>query len=102
MKLEHAEIIGIVRKTFTKFVKINNIRPEAYNAVKMLSNKHALTNIIKESFPFYDEMEETALLEEITQSAESLINRHVMLSDYEKQQLRDVTKECFDDVTKDI
>lgn len=102
MKLEYTEIIGIVRKTFTKFVKINNIRPELCNEVKRLSNPIALTNIIKESFPFYDEMEETALLEEITQSVERLINRRVILSDYEKQQLRDVTKECFDDVIKGI
>lgn len=102
MKLDYTEIIEIVRKTFTKFVKINNIRPELCDEVKRLSNPIALTNITKESFSFCDDMEETALLEEITQSVERLINRRVMLSDYEKQQLRDVTKECFDDVIKGI
>ena len=102
MKLDYTEIIEIVRKTFTKFVKINNIRPELCDEVKRLSNPIALTNITKERFSFCDDMEETALLEEITQSVERLINRRVMLSDYEKQQLRDVTKECFDDVIKGI
>lgn len=102
MKLSCAEMFEIVCRTLTKFEKINNITPEAYNAVKMLSNKLALNNIIKENFSFYDDMEEDILLEEITKSAEKLINTQVKLSDYEIHQLRGITKECFDDVIKDI
>ena len=53
MKLGYAEIIEIVSKSLSKFIKIKDISPEVHAQVSRLSNKTALSNIIKENFAFF-------------------------------------------------
>ncbi len=102
MKLEYAEIIEIVSKSLSKFIKINNISQEVYAQVLRLSNKTALSNIVKENFSFNDDVDKYVLLNEFVNNIERLISSHATMSDYESDLLRDIIENSFNDVTRDL
>lgn len=102
MKLEYAEIIEIVSKSLSKFIKINDISPEVHAQVLRLSNKTALTNIVKENFSFNDNVDKYVLLNEFINNIERLISSHATMSDYESDLLRDIIENSFNDVTRDL
>lgn len=101
MKLEYSEIIEIVSKSLSRFIK-NDISPEAHAQVLRLSNKTALPNIVKENFAFNDELDKYVLLNRFVHNIEKLINNHVRLSDCESDILRDIIENSFNEVTKDL
>lgn len=98
MKLEYAEIIEIVSKSLSKFIKINDISPEVHEQVVRLSNKTALSNIIKENFAFNDDIDKYRLLDKFINNIERLISSRALLSDYESDLLRDIIKNVFNEV----
>lgn len=101
MKLEYPEIIEIVSKSLSRFIK-KDINPEVHAQVLRLSNKTALSNIIKENFTFNDELDKYVLLNRFVHNIEQLINNKVRLSDYESDILRDIIENSFNEVTKDL
>lgn len=101
MKLKFPEIIEIVSKSLSKFIK-NDISPEVHDQILRLSNKTALPNIIKENFSFNDNADKQVLLNKFVNNIERLINNKAMLSDYESGLLRDIIENAFNDVTRDL
>lgn len=102
MKLEYAEIIEIVSKSLSKFIKIKDISPEVHAQVSRLSNKTALSNIIKENFAFNDELDKYVLLNKFINNIEQLISNQARLSDYESEILRGIIENSFNEVRKNL
>lgn len=101
MKLEYPEIIEIVNKSLSRFIK-NDISPEVHAQILRMSNKTALTNIVKENFAFNDELDKYVLLNRFINNIEQLISNQARLSDYESDILRDIIENSFNEVTKDL
>lgn len=102
MKLDYAEIIEIVNKTLSQFLKINDISPAVHDRLTNLSNKTALPNMIRENFSFDDDLEKYVLINKFIKAFDRLISTHAKLSDYEYSQLSDIIEKCFNDVTKGL
>ena len=102
MKLDYAVIIEIVNKTLSQFLKINDISPEVHDRLTNLSNKAALSNMIRENFSFDDDLEKYVLINKFIKAFDRLISTHAKLSDYEYSQLSDIVEKCFNDVTKGL
>lgn len=102
MKLDYAEIIEIVNKILSQFLKVNDISPEVHDRLINLSNKAALPNLVRENFSFHDNLEKYVLMSKFIEAFDTLISTHAKLSDYEYSLLRDIIENCFNDVTKDL
>lgn len=102
MKLDYAEIIEIVNKTLSQFLKINDISPAVHDRISSLSNKAALPNMIRENFSFDDNHDKYVLINKFIKAFDRLISTHAKLTDYEYSQLSDIVEKSFNDVTKDL
>lgn len=102
MKLDYAEIIEIVNKILSQFLKVNDISPEVHDRLINLSNKTALPNLVRENFSFHDNLEKYVLMSKFIEAFDTLISTHAKLSDYEYSLLSDIVEKCFNDVTKGL
>lgn len=102
MKLDYAVIIEIVNKTLSQLLKVNDISPAVRERITNLSNKAALSNMVKENFSFTDDFDKYSLINKFIKAFDRLISTHAKLSDYEYSQLSDIVEKSFNDATKDL